>query len=59
MNLSRIANEKLASHSIRSEGSFPRTKFIAQFVYESGLVVEMDGDNWTVILDPKEQAATA
>lgn len=53
MNMSRIACEKLVSHSVRAEGVFPRTKFIAQFVYESGLVVEHNGDTWTIITDPK------
>lgn len=59
MKLDRIANETLVSHAVRSEGSFPRTKFIAVFQYESGLVVEHDGDNWTVVHDPKNERATA
>lgn len=58
MKLDRIANETLVSHSVRSEGSFPRTKFIAVFQYESGLVVEHNGIDWAVVVDPKNEAAT-
>ena len=58
MKLDRIANETLVSHSVRSEGSFPRTKFIVVFTYESGLIVEHNGMDWTCVHDPKKEAAT-
>ena len=43
-----VTHNQLLSHSIRSEGSFPKTKYIAVFVYPN-CVREYDGERWTVI----------
>lgn len=48
---SRMASSPLKCTNQLSEGVAPQRKFIAQFVYENGLIVNYDGtDNgWKVI----------
>lgn len=48
---SRMAGSKLKCTNQLTAGSFPKTIFIAQFVYENGLVVNFDGERWSVVKD--------
>lgn len=43
----------LIKTEIRSEGAYPRTRFIAVFYYPN-CVREFDGSNWTVVAVVKE-----
>ena len=42
-------NLDMISSCIRSEGSFPKTHFIARFNYQDGSIREFDGESWKLV----------
>lgn len=51
-----VAN--LISHTIRTEGEYPRRRFVAVLEYPD-CTREFDGTNWKVVKDKRPHAATA